>query len=260
MVLKNIKELVKTWKHILAERIANFGKKPRLTIIQVGNEEASNRYVNNKVKDCEEVGIKADVHKYNKEITTMELCEEISRFAKSSDGIMVQLPVPEHICVDTLVSYIPAEKDVDGFRHDSWHDPATPTGIMKYLRACDFPIEGADVVVIGRSDIVGKPMARMLTEANATVTLCHSKTKDLESKLSKADLIICAVGKPGFIKASDWTAPIIDVGINFVDGKLVGDVSGTAHNVTPVPGGVGLLTRYALLENVFESAKNRENQ
>jgi methylenetetrahydrofolate dehydrogenase (NADP+)/methenyltetrahydrofolate cyclohydrolase len=132
-------------------------------------------------------------------------------------------------------------------------NPGSEAGIMKYLEYCGFPIEGSDVVVIGRSDIVGKPMAKMLTDANATVTLCHSKTKDLASKLANADLIICAVGKPGFINAGDYVAPIIDVGINFVDGKLVGDVSGTAHNVTPVPGGVGLLTRCALLENVINT-------
>jgi methylenetetrahydrofolate dehydrogenase (NADP+)/methenyltetrahydrofolate cyclohydrolase len=173
------------------------------------------------------------------------------------DGIMVQLPLPPHIDARRVaVEAIDPAKDVDGFLEWSKFQPCTPLGIMKYLEYCGFPIEGSDVVVIGRSDIVGKPMAKMLTDANATVTLCHSKTKDLESKLSRADLIICAVGKPGFIKASDWNeVPIIDVGINFVDGKLVGDVDSSLEdtNVTPVPGGVGLLTRCALLENVINT-------
>lgn len=254
MILKNIKEFVKLWKEKIAKRVAQLNRPVELAIVQVGNVEASNRYVRNKVKDCEEVGIVATVYKAAEDISQEQLISDVKQMGEAYDGIMVQLPLPPHIDARRVaVEAIDPAKDVDGFLEWSKFQPCTPLGIMKYLEYCGFPVEGSDVVVIGRSDIVGKPMAKMLTDANATVTLCHSKTKDLASKLANADLIICAVGKPGFINAGDYMAPIVDVGINFVDGKLVGDVSGTAHNVTPVPGGVGLLTRCALLENVINT-------
>jgi methylenetetrahydrofolate dehydrogenase (NADP+)/methenyltetrahydrofolate cyclohydrolase len=258
MILKNIKEFVKLWKEKIAKRVAQLNRPVELAIVQVGNVEASNRYVRNKVKDCEEVGVIATVYKAAEDISQEQLINDVKQMGEAYDGIMVQLPLPPHIDARRVaVEAIDPAKDVDGFLEWSKFQPCTPFGIMKYLEYCGFPIEGSDVVVIGRSDIVGKPMAKMLTDANATVTLCHSKTKDLESKLSRADLIICAVGKPGFINAGDYAAPIIDVGINFVDGKLVGDVDSSLEdtNVTPVPGGVGLLTRCALLENVINTVE-----
>jgi methylenetetrahydrofolate dehydrogenase (NADP+)/methenyltetrahydrofolate cyclohydrolase len=258
MILKNIKEFVKLWKEKIAKRVAQLNRPVELAIVQVGNVEASNRYVRNKVKDCEEVGIIATVYKAAEDISQEQLISDVKQMGEAYDGIMVQLPLPPHIDARRVaVEAIDPAKDVDGFLEWSKFQPCTPLGIMKYLEYCGFPIEGSDVVVIGRSDIVGKPMAKMLTDANATVTLCHSKTKDLESKLSRADLIICAVGKPGFINAGDYVAPIVDVGINFVDGKLVGDVDSSLEdtNVTPVPGGVGLLTRCALLENVISTVE-----
>lgn len=256
MILKNIKEFVKLWKEKIAKRVAQLNRPVELAIVQVGNVEASNRYVRNKVKDCEEVGVIATVYKAAEDISQEQLISDVKQMGEAYDGIMVQLPLPPHIDARRVaVEAIDPAKDVDGFLEWSKFQPCTPLGIMKYLEYCGFPIEGSDVVVIGRSDIVGKPMAKMLTDANATVTLCHSKTKDLASKLANADLIICAVGKPGFINAGDYVAPIIDVGINFVDGKLVGDVDSSLEdtNVTPVPGGVGLLTRCALLENVINT-------
>jgi methylenetetrahydrofolate dehydrogenase (NADP+)/methenyltetrahydrofolate cyclohydrolase len=153
-----------------------------------------------------------------------------------------------------VVAAINPEKDVDGFHPDSPYAPATPGGIMKYLRACEFDLTGKDVVIIGRSNIVGKPLAAMMTDADATVTLCHSKSK-LSHHLYSADLIVTAVGKAGFLNCYPIHVPVIDVGINFDEnGKLVGDCFNTeGRDVTPVPGGVGLLTRCALLDNVIEA-------
>ena len=186
-----------------------------------------------------------------------QLISDVKQMGEAYDGIMVQLPLPPHIDARRVaVEAIDPAKDVDGFLEWSKFQPCTPLGIMKYLEYCGYDVDGKNVVIIGRSDIVGKPLAKMMIDANATVTLCHShtSTESLLKYMMNADLIVCAVGKAGFIKASDWNeVPIIDVGINFVDGKLVGDVSGFADNVTPVPGGVGLLTRCALLENVINT-------
>lgn len=175
------------------------------------------------------------------------------------NGVIVQLPLPPHIRQQTVVAAIPADKDVDGFRTDSPFDPATPKGIMDYLKTCNYNLEGQDVVIIGRSDIVGKPLAKMMTDANATVTLCHSKSK-LSKHIYNCDLIITAVGKPKFLNCYSIYVPVIDVGINFDDnGKLCGDCFNTeGRNVTPVPGGVGLLTRCALLDNVITARENRQ--
>lgn len=206
----------------------------------------------------EENGTEVSLLTFSEEITTDELKDAVSHLTNLSTRIIVQLPLPAHIDWTEVRKAIPANKDVDGFCVDSLFKPATPLGIMEYLNYCGYDVDGKEVVIIGRSEIVGKPLAKMMTDANATVTLCHShtSTESLLNHMMDADLIVCAVGKAGFIKASDWNeVSIIDVGINFVDGKLVGDVSGTAHNMTPVPGGVGLLTRCALLENVIECAK-----
>ena len=159
---------------------------------------------------------------------------------------------------------IKPEKDVDGFRPDSPFVPATPKGIMDYLAASNFDVDGKLVVIIGRSDIVGKPLAKLMTDANATVTLCHSHTseEDMGILLTIADLVVCAVGKAEFLDCHRTTAPVIDVGINFDEnGKLVGDCYNTeGRDVTPVPGGVGLLTRVSLLENVVTAAEIKEGK
>lgn len=254
MVLGNIKKYTAELKEQFKERIAVIGDAPRLAIIQVGNLEASNRYIKNKIKDCEEVGIIAEHYGFDNDITEVELAEEIRAIAEFADGVIVQLPLPPHIRSSIATAAIPAEKDVDGFRADSPYTPATPGGIMKYLRACEFDLTGKDVVIIGRSDIVGKPLAAMMTAADATVTLCHSKSK-LSHHLFNADLIVTAVGKAGFLNCYPIHVPVIDVGINFDEnGKLCGDCFNIeGRDVTPVPGGVGLLTRCALLENVIEA-------
>ena len=259
MVLGNIKEYTKELKEQFKDRIAAIGDAPKLAIIQVGNVEASNRYIKNKVKDCEEVGIIADVYQYPEDITEHELCENIKLDQEHYDGVIVQLPLPPHIREKVVVAAIDPLKDVDGFHPDSPYDPATPSGIMRYLRYLKFDLIGKDVVIIGRSNIVGKPLARMMTDADATVTLCHSKSK-LAAHIYHCDLIVTAVGKAGFLNCYPIHVPVIDVGINFDEnGKLCGDCFNTeGRDVTPVPGGVGLLTRCALLENVIQ-AKEMES-
>ena len=254
MVLGNIKEYTKALKEQFKERINNFEEPPTLLIIQVGNVESSNRYIRNKMKDCDEVGITVHLYQYPEDITEHELCEAVKLDQEYYDGVIVQLPLPPHIREKAVVAAIDPEKDIDGFHPDSPYAPATPGGIMKYLRACEFDLTGKDVVIIGRSNIVGKPLAAMMTAADATVTLCHSKSK-LSHHLYSADLIVTAVGKASFLNCYPIHVPVIDVGINFDEnGKLVGDCFNTeGRDVTPVPGGVGLLTRCALLDNVIEA-------
>ena len=251
-IFKDIKEYVMLLKRMFKYRICQLPQAPKLAIIQVGNVEASNRYIKNKVKDCQEVGIEAHVYGYPTDITEIELVDEIEDLVEHYDGIIVQLPLPQHIRSSIATAAIPKEKDVDGFKPDSWFKPATPKGIMDYLKYCGFDLCGKDVVIIGRSEIVGKPLAKMMTDADATVTLCHSKSKDIDRYLKNADLVVSAVGQANFLDCYSFTAPVVDVGINFDEnGKLVGDCCGRSINVTPVPGGVGLLTRAALLDNVI---------
>ena len=259
MILKDIKSYVKELKESYKIRVAALDKPPSLAIVQVGDNEASNRYIRNKVKDCEEVGIEAHVYAYPENTTEWELDDELNGLLDFYDGIIVQLPLPPHIRSSIAAAAIPAHKDVDGFRIDSEFEPATPKGIMDYLKYCEFDLTGKDVVIIGRSDIVGKPLARMMTDADATVTLCHSKSK-LSSHIYHCDLIVSAVGKAGFLNCYPIHVPVIDVGINFNEqGKLVGDCVNTeGRDVTPVPGGVGLLTRAALLDNVIRAREMRK--
>ena len=263
-ILKDPKQYVALEKENLKSRIKKLRWTPKLAIIQVGENEASNRYVRNKVKDCEEVGIAADVYGYPENTTEFELDDELTHLQEYYDGVIVQLPLPQHIRPSIATAAINPEKDVDGFRHDSCYNPATPQGIINYLKWCGFEFEGRHAVVIGRSEIVGKPMARMLLEENMTVTVCHSRTAqdDMGILLTTADLVVCAVGKPEFLDCHRTTAPVIDVGINFDEnGKLVGDCYNTeGRDVTPVPGGVGLLTRIALLENVVMAAETKEER
>jgi methylenetetrahydrofolate dehydrogenase (NADP+)/methenyltetrahydrofolate cyclohydrolase len=258
--LTNIKSFTEWWKCRLRDRLD--GQAASLVIVQVGDVEASNRYVRNKLKDCEAVGIEGILKKFPETVTQRELEKGIQEIVNEGpNGIIVQLPLPKHIDKDAITQLIPIDMDVDGFHKNSWFKPCTPLGIMKYLEHNNIELAGSHAVVVGRSEIVGKPMAQMLLDANATVTMCHSKTKNLYKHLTDANVIVSAVGCPGVINASvlPKDTVIVDVGINFVEGKLVGDVwnPSNADNVTPVPGGVGLLTRCALLENVVESMEKR---
>lgn len=261
MILKDIKQYTKELKKELKTKISAFDDPPTLAIIQIGEVEASNRYVNNKIKDCTAVGIMAHRYWYSDKITENELIEEIEHLAPFYDGLIVQLPLPAHIRPEAVVAAIPEDVDVDGFKHESVFEPATPKGIMDYLRYCGFDFVGKDVTIIGRSEIVGKPLAQLMCAADATVTLCHSKSK-LDKHIEGADLIVCAVGKPHFLNCYSIHVPVIDVGINFdEDGKMIGDCYNCSdRDVTPVPGGVGLLTRCALLDNVVRAKQIKDSQ
>lgn len=247
---------------------------PRLDVILVGDHPASATYVRHKEKACQEVGIDCVIHHYPAEVEESEVGKTIKRLNEDPavDGIFIQLPLPDHLDDHYLVNLIHPCKDVDGFgmHHEALtasanpfdlttHSPCTPLGICYLLAALDLPV-GSNVVIIGRSDIVGKPLSRMLLNLDYTVTVCHSKTKDLKKFTQHADVIVVAVGKALFLKA-DMVKPgavVIDVGINYleVDGKrrLVGDVDfdqvlPLVRHITPVPGGVGPLTVACLMLN-----------
>lgn len=260
ILVKDIKEYCAERKTALKNMIEKeFAEheKPKLAVIQIGNHEASNRYIKHKKNDCEEVGIVFEWYYYEEDITTIELVKEIEDLLPYTDGLIVQMPLPDHIDVSIIKDAIWPEKDVDGFNRFSFFEPCTPLGIIKYLEdGCGYNFTGKNVTIFGRSDIVGKPLAKMLTDRDATVTLCHSKTRNKQAHINTADLIVSAVGKAGFLNCYPIYVPIIDVGINFDEnGKLVGDCINTEfRDVTPVPGGVGLLTRLALLENIFAAA------
>lgn len=250
---KNIKEYCAQQLERIKGLVQQRTQAPRLVIIQVGHNDASDRYVRNKIKDCEQVGIRAEVAWVDeKEATQVYMETLVRRWAHMPiDGMIIQLPLPAGIDKDALAALIPDALDVDGFKNTSPYYPCTPKGIIDYLeRAHNYSFDGKHVVVIGRSDIVGRPMASMALERDATVTVCHSHTRNLKEILQIADLVVCAVGKPKFLDVSELKCPVIDVGINY-DNGLCGDCYGEG-NVTPVPGGVGLLTRLALVENVID--------
>ena len=265
-----IKEYVEKIKEEIKEEVNNLSKEgifPKLLIIQIGDNFASNKYVAGKLKDCEEVGINCTLAKLKEETTEEELLNYIKNDGKDFDGIIVQLPLPKHINVDSVIKAIPVEKDVDGFKVESDFVPCTPLGVYNLLMEVfkdDKKLEGKNVVILGRSEIVGKPMANLLIEkTNSTVTICNSHTKNIAKITNDADIIISAIGKANFVKGymvKDG-AVIIDVGINrSEDNKLCGDVDfeslrDNIQFISPVPGGVGLLTRLSLLENVCKAAK-----
>lgn len=258
MIGLNIKEYVKQEKELLKEKVQKLkdGNKlitpPMLHIVQVGNVEASNRYVRNKVKDAQEVGIDAKVHHLPETITTYELASFVEDLCGPT---IVQLPLP----VGVKAPKIKPWWDVDGFGPEAKHTACTPGGIIDYLDAIGFEYSERLAVIIGRSNIVGKPMAKLLLDKNCTTAVVHSKTREETKRylLQGADLVVCAVGKAGFLDSKECpNAFIIDVGINFnEEGKLVGDVLVSEEDkdrVTPVPGGVGLLTRLKLMKNTID--------
>lgn len=257
-------------------QLAEQGIAVRLAVILVGSDPASQVYVRSKARDCEQVGIVSDTYTLPAETTQKQLLELVGALGADSavNGILVQLPLPAHIDKTAVIEAIPPEKDVDCFTpHNTgllfagrqMYEPCTPGGIIEMLRREGIPTAGADCVIIGRSDIVGKPLALMMTAFNATVTLCHSKTADLSEKAKKADILIAAMGKPRFVTANMIKpgAAVIDVGINRLeDGTLCGDVDfdaarDVAGAITPVPGGVGLMTRAVLLKNTVAAAEHQ---
>lgn len=248
-----------------------FGETPCLAVILVGDNPASQSYVKGKSKACDEIGIKNMTINLPNDVSEQELLQTIDELNINPEvnGILVQLPLPDHIDEHRVMNYIAPEKDVDGFHpvnvdalYTSKHNgilPCTPKGIIHLLNENDIQIAGKNAVVIGRSNIVGLPIAKLLLDNNATVTVCHSRTKDLTKITSEADILIVAIGKPKFVKA-DMVKPgavVIDVGVNRVDGKLVGDVDFDnveyrVKAITPVPGGVGPMTITCLMENTIE--------
>lgn len=254
--MQEIKEYVKIKKEELKNALGDAGKYT-LAIVQVGDNPASNSYVKGKLKDCDEVGINHILCKLDENITQEQLDKCIKKLNKSSviDGIIVQLPLPKNLSVN--LDLIDKSKDVDGFKINSEFDPCTPLGILNYLKDNNVNLDGMNAVVIGRSEIVGKPMARLLMKNNATVTICHSHTKNISMYTKNADLIIVATGHINTLTADmvgDNKPIVIDVGINRKDGKLCGDcdyenLKDKCSYISPVPGGVGLLTRLTLLKN-----------
>ena len=252
---------------------------PGLAVILVGSDAASATYVASKAKSCKNAGIYSVVHEMPDSITQEELLETIEMMNKNPklDGILVQLPLPKHIDTTIVLEAINPLKDVDGFhpynvgRMDSNLDsflPATPFGVMRMFEEYGIELSGKNVVVIGSSDIVGKPMASLLINAKATVTVCNSRTKDLASHTKAADIVVIAVGVPYLLKADmiKEGAIVIDVGINRLDtGKLVGDADfedckSKCSHITPVPGGVGPMTIGMLLKNTLKAAKLRDKR
>jgi len=249
---------------------------PGLAVVLVGDDPASRVYVSMKEKACEECGIFSDEHKLPAETSEAQLLALIDELNRDEriDGILVQLPLPGHIDESKVLEAISPTKDVDGFHPynvgrlvtgNALFKPCTPYGVMKMFEAEGVDLKGKEVVVVGRSNIVGKPVALMCLEQHATVTICHSRTQNLADRVRQADIVIAAVGRPEMI-AGDWIkdgAVVIDVGVNRVgDKKLVGDVdfegaSARASAITPVPGGVGPMTITMLLYNTVESAKRR---
>ncbi|WP_107831792.1 bifunctional methylenetetrahydrofolate dehydrogenase/methenyltetrahydrofolate cyclohydrolase FolD [Campylobacter concisus] len=265
-----VKESVK----VRADELKKFGVEPTLAVVLVGEDKASQTYVRAKEKACNEYGIKSVAHRLSKNTTQNELLALINvlNLDDSIHGILVQLPLPKHIDTNVVLAAIDPRKDVDGFhavnvgKLVSGLDgfvPCTPLGVMEILKEYGIEVAGLNAVVIGRSNIVGKPMANLLLNASATVTVTHSKTKNLKEICKNADLIVAAIGRPFFLKADMVKdgAVVVDVGINRLDdGRLVGDVdfdevAPKCSYITPVPGGVGPMTIAMLLNNTILAAQ-----
>lgn len=265
---KNIKNII---LNELKEEVSKLDIKPKLVVIQVGNNEASNVYIKQKYNMCSYVGYEYEHIKLDDNTDTVSLLELIDKLNNdnSINGILIQLPLPNHIDADRVLNEISPLKDVDGLtdlnngklfhKKDSLYS-CTPYGVMELLDRYDISVAGKNVVIVGRSDLVGKPMAMMMLNKDATVTVCHSKTKDLSEYTKKADILVVAVGEPNFI-TSDMVSDgvvVIDVGINRLEDKLCGDVDFESIKdkcgyITPVPGGVGQMTVAMLARNILKA-------
>lgn len=262
----------------IKEEVAQMAAKgivPGLAVVIVGDNPASRTYVNNKKKGCAEVGMYSEEYALPEETTQEELLELVDKLNNKEDihGILVQLPLPKHIDDKAVIAAISPKKDVDAFHTENVGRimigeykflPCTPAGVMELLKAYNIDVSGKECVVIGRSNIVGKPMLMLLLQANGTVTICHSRTKDLKETTRRADILVAAIGKAKFVGADMVKdgAVVIDVGINRDEnGKLCGDVDfeavkEKASYITPVPGGVGPMTITMLLKNTLEACKD----
>ena len=271
---KAIAALIRAEQATRAAHLKENGIEPALAVILVGDDPASKVYVRNKARACRECGIRSEVIRMGAETTQAELMAEIERV--NSDpalhGLLIQLPLPAHLDEAAALAAVDWRKDVDGFHKmnagallegEEGVRPCTPAGCMELLRRSHVPLTGANAVVVGRSNIVGKPMALMLLEANCTVTICHSRTRNLAEIVRNADIVVAAVGRAGFI-TGDMIKPgaaVIDVGINRrEDGTLCGDVDFDAAQekagwITPVPGGVGPMTIAMLMKSTLDAAE-----
>ena len=271
------KSLAASTRAALKDKVAQLaakGARPGLAAVLVGDDPASRVYVRNKAKSCEETGLHSEVHELSKDTSEKDLLALVARLNKDPKihGILVQLPLPRQINSDRVLAAISPAKDVDGFHAESLGAlvqglpgfvPCTPAGVMEMLAHAKVPLAGARAVIVGRSTIVGKPLALLLLQKDATVTICHSRTKDLAARTREADVLIAAVGKAKLV-TKDMVKPgacVIDVGINRLpDGKLAGDVDfdsvkEVAGSITPVPGGVGPMTIAMLIVNTVRSAE-----
>lgn len=271
LIAKQLREDIKSY---VDNRISRGLRTPCLATVIVGEDGGSLSYVKNQKKLCDELGIENRHINLMEDISEEELVSIIKQLNddRSIDGIIVQLPLPKHLDEKLITSKIDYKKDVDGltdvnmgkfYKGEKCFVPCTPQSALQLVKSTGINIEGKNAVVIGRSNIVGKPVAQLLLQENATITICHSKTQDLEEVCKRADILVCAIGKPGFItrKFVKQGAVVIDVGTSMAGGKLQGDVYfedviETASFLTPVPGGVGALTTTILLKNTCEAMEN----
>jgi len=269
------KAVAKVLESEVAAEIAGLGYRPGLVAVRVGSDPASEIYVRNKARKARELGLEGTELVFPETMSEAELLAEVARLNADDavDGILVQLPLPKQIDAQKVIDAIDPAKDVDGFHPINvglLHlgrpalVPCTPSGVMRLIDATGAAVEGKRAVVIGRSDIVGKPVAALLLSRNATVTICHSRTRDLAAMAREADIVVAAIGKARFVTAEMIKpgAIVIDVGINRVDGKLAGDVDFEAAReiagfITPVPGGVGPMTIAVLMSNTVRAAVRR---
>ena len=278
MTLLDARKIVEKKITELKNRIDKLEKKPKLVIIRIGDDFASGKYVANKIKRCSEVGIDSQIIHLEENITQLEVEKTILKLNedKNITGILLQLPIPKHLDEDYLTNLIKDEKDVDGFTIANMgklslgldgNIACTPRGVITLLKEFNIDIESKDVLIINRSNIVGKPLAQLFLKENATVTIAHSKTKNLKQKIALSDIVVSAVGKANFLSADDFedNTTIIDVSINFNElGKMCGDVKKEDYdilinekncNLTPVPNGVGQMTVIELIEQTIEIAE-----
>jgi methylenetetrahydrofolate dehydrogenase (NADP+)/methenyltetrahydrofolate cyclohydrolase len=260
---------------VIREKIEDSGLSPHLATVIAGTDPASQMYVRMKHRACEQVGITSVGITLPAGATTRSVMDAVLELNRDTDidGILVQLPLPAQVDSDRVIASLRPEKDVDGFHPENLgllfsgrpkFTPCTPTGIMALLKEYAIPVEGSRAVIVGRSIDVGRPMSALLTNADATVTVCHSKTRNLEEEIRRADILVSAIGRAHFITSAmvGPGAVVIDVGINHLNGKLVGDVDfegvkEVASAITPVPGGVGPMTIATLMENTCKAAKER---
>ena len=267
-------EVSKAIREQLKEKVLKLDpsfRKPKLVVVIVGDDPASQTYVAAKAKACEQVGFLSEVKRMDEKITQTQLMDVIRQYNKDEtvDGILVQLPLPKHLDSREVILGIDPTKDVDGFHpinvgklhmNEETFIPCTPKGIMEILKYYNLSVSGKSVVVLGRSHLVGRPIAQLMVSANATVTICHSRSKDIQKICQESDVIVAAVGVPHFVK-KDWVKPdaiVIDVGIHRTeDNQIIGDVVPEAMDVasymTPVPKGVGPMTIAMLLSNTFQA-------